>query len=74
MAASNTNYVCDMDTYKALHGPWSTKQVVDFIDAHPNRYQLCNMSRYRLAKVGVYPATKVGDAKLSAHVAINLGS
>jgi hypothetical protein len=59
-------YVCDYKTLKAIHGPWESKQVVDFIVSQPNQTDYCNMSRYQLSKKGVYPNTKAGNAKLEA--------
>jgi hypothetical protein len=59
-------YVCDYQTHRVLLGPATEKWVVEWIykqGVDQNLY--CNMSRYGLAKEGIYPNTKAGNAQLA---------
>lgn len=62
------NYVCFYDTHRVMLGPMESKEVVDYINSRNNPKAFCNMSRYLLAKEGIYPNTKEGDAKIALHL------
>jgi len=62
-------YVCDYETGKALRGPSSSKEAVSFINSQPVPDKYCNMSRYMLAKIGIYPRTQKGNKQLLDDVA-----
>lgn len=59
-------YICDYGTQKALYGPLESKQVVEFINTCDTPKKYCNMSRYMLAKNGIYPDNKSGNQALRA--------
>ncbi len=61
-------YVCDYSTHRVLHGPWPSAQVVEFINSSDNPKGFCNMSRYLLAKEGVYPNNKAGNLLITFHL------
>lgn len=66
------HFVCDYGTYKPLLGPMSCQEAVAWIIAQgplEKQAAYCNMSRYMLAKKGLYPLTKQGDADLEAALA-----
>lgn len=61
-------YVCDYRTHRVLLGPWTSAQVVEFINNSSDPKLYCNMSRYMLAKEGVYPNNKAGDNLIALHI------
>lgn len=62
-------YVCDYHTHQVLRGPWSSAQVVEFINSSDEPKKYCNMSRYLLAKEGVYPNNSAGNSLIEYHLA-----
>lgn len=58
-------YVCDYETQKVMYGPYPTAfKAAEFIIASTDQRLYCTMSRYRLAKAGIYPNTVAGDSRL----------
>jgi hypothetical protein len=49
----NNYYVCDCAAHKALHGPWTSAAVVQWINSQPNPKLFCNMSNCMLAQAVV---------------------
>lgn len=63
-------YLCEYQNHRALREFETSKEVVDYINnsKYPNLF--CNMSRYVLAKEGLYPKNKIGDIMLKSDVSM----
>jgi di/tripeptidase len=62
-------YLCTLPKFKAIAGPFATAgEVAKMVNAQKDPAKFCVMSRYLLAKDGVYPRTARGDATLTADI------
>lgn len=57
-------YLCTMGG-TVISGPYRwPREAAELVNAQPVRENFCTMSRYALAKAGLYPRTKAGDEAL----------
>lgn len=61
-------YLCDYTSHRALKEFETSKEVVDYTNASEFSHLFCNMSRYMLAKEGLYPNNKIGNDLLSSDI------
>lgn len=61
-------YLCVYDSHRALKEFKTSKEVMDYINNSSHPHLFCNMSRYALAKEGLYPKNKLGNIMLQNNI------
>lgn len=62
------HYLCEYESHRALKEFDTSQEVIDYINDCGHPYLFCHITRYGLAKEGLYPRNKIGNNLLKSDI------